>query len=99
MDLAGLPHGTVEGLDGAARAAGLEVSDATGFFTFLDPGLGFEIHAATLAAVRERAVGSGIAAERVDQVAAELQAAKNGQYEWVSSPFFLDLALRKPVAA
>jgi SAM-dependent methyltransferase len=99
MERAGLPRGTVEGLEHAARAAGLEVTDTTGFFTFLGPELGFEVHAATLAAVRERAVQSGIAAERVDAVAAELQAAQHGQYEWVSSPFFLDLALRKPAEA
>ena len=26
-------------------------------------------------------------------------AAKDGGYEWVSSPFYLDLALRKPTVA
>jgi SAM-dependent methyltransferase len=76
MDLAGAPRGIVEGLDRAARAAGLEVADASGFFTTLDPELGFEIHGATLAAARERAVKLGM-----------------------STPFFLDLALRKPTVA
>ena len=28
-----------------------------------------------------------------------LRAAQTGQYEWVSAPFFLALALRKPAAA
>jgi hypothetical protein len=48
---------------------------------------------------RERAVRLGIAAERIDEVLVTLRAAGNGQYEWVSAPFFLDLALRKPVVA
>jgi hypothetical protein len=29
----------------------------------------------------------------------DLRAAKGGGYEWVSTPFFLDLVLRKPVTA
>jgi len=98
-DLAGRPRGIVEGLDRAARAAGLEVADASGFFTTLDPELGFEIHAATLAAARERAAKLGIAAEKVDDLLLNLRAAKSGQYERVSTPFFLDLALRKPTVA
>jgi hypothetical protein len=61
--------------------------------------LGFEIHAATLAAARDRAVALGIAAERIDDLLLNLRAAKSGQYEWVSTPFFLDLALRKPTMA
>jgi hypothetical protein len=41
----------------------------------------------------------GIAAERIDGLVRDLQAAaKDGGYEWVTSPFFLDLALRKPAA-
>jgi hypothetical protein len=28
----------------------------------------------------------------------DLRAARSGSYEWVSTPFFLDLAFRKPVA-
>jgi SAM-dependent methyltransferase len=99
MDLAGAPRGIVEGLDRAARAAGLEVTDANGCFTTLDPELGFELHAATLAAARERAAKLGIAAEKIDDLLLNLRAAKSGQYEWVSSPFFLDLALRKPTMA
>jgi SAM-dependent methyltransferase len=99
MDLAGAPRGIVEGLGRAARAAGLEVADASGCFTTLDPELGFEIHAATLAAARERAAKLGVAAEKIDDLLLNLRAAKSGQYEWVSSPFFLDLALRKPTVA
>ena len=99
MDLAGAPRGNVEGLERAARTAGLEVAGASGFFTILGPELGFEVHAATLTAVSERAAALGIAAERIDEVLAALRAARNGPYEWVSAPFFLDLTLRKPVAA
>lgn len=99
MDMAGAPRGIVEGLGRAARAAGLEVAGADGFFTTLDPMLGFELHAATLAAARERAVKSGVAAEKIDDLLLNLRVAKNGHYQWVSSPFFLDLALRKPTVA
>ena len=99
MDMAGAARGNVEGLERAARAAGLEVAEANGHFTTLDPRLGFEIHAATLAAARERAVQSGVAAEKIDDLLLNFRAAKNGHYQWVSSPFILDLALRKPTEA
>jgi SAM-dependent methyltransferase len=99
MDLAGAPRGSVEGLARAARTAGLEVTDASGWFTTLSPELGFEIHAATLAAVRERAVQLSIAAARVDDLLVQLRTTEHGRYEWVSTPFFLDLTLRKPVVA
>lgn len=49
---------------------------------------------------RERAVASGIATgQQIDDLVSDLQAAKGGGYEWVSTPFFLDLTLRKPLAA
>jgi len=95
-----VPPGAVEGLAGSARAAGLEVVAADGSFATVDPELGFDLHAATLLAARERAVVSGVAArQQIDDLASELRAAKDGGYEWVSTPFFLDLTLRKPVAA
>jgi SAM-dependent methyltransferase len=99
MELAGAPRGSVESLGRAARAAGLEVADTSGYFTTCEPELGFELHAATLTAVRDRAVALGIAAERIDDLLMDLRAAKSGQYEWVSTPFFTDLALRKPTTA
>jgi hypothetical protein len=71
----------------------------SGSFRTMDPVLGFEIHAGTLAAARERGAEMGIAAERFDDLARNIQAAKGGNYEWVSSPFFLDLALHKPTVA
>jgi hypothetical protein len=96
IELSGVPRGTVDGLPRSARAAGLEVVEANGFFNTADPNLAFELHAGTLAAARDRAVKSGIAAEKIDDLVVNLRAAKDGGYEWVSTPFFLDLALRKP---
>jgi len=95
----GVPHGAVDGLAGSARAAGLDVVAVDGSFGIIDPERGFALHAATLAAARERAVASGVAAGQIDDLLNELRAAKGGSYEWVSMPFFLDLTLRKPLAA
>jgi SAM-dependent methyltransferase len=97
LERAGVPRGTVEGLAGSARAAGLEVVETGGFFSAMDPEPGFGLHADGLAAARERAVKSGFAAGTIDDVVASLNAAKSGGYEWVSTPFLLDLILRKPV--
>ena len=95
----GVPPGAVDGLAVSARTAGLDVVAADGSFGLIDPELGFDLHAATLLAARERAVASGIATgEQIDDLARDLRAAKNGDYEWVSMPFFLDLTLRKPLA-
>ena len=95
-----MPYGTVDGLAGSARAAGLDVVAVDGGFGIIDPELGFDLHAATLLAARERAVGAGIASgQQIDDLVSDLRAAKSGGYEWVSMPFSLDLALRKPPAA
>jgi SAM-dependent methyltransferase len=96
LEQAGVPRGNVEGLPAAARAAGLETASADGFFILGEPELSFEIHASTLAASRQAAVQGGIAAQTIDNVISTLRAGKTGGYEWVSTPFFLDLALRKP---
>jgi ubiquinone/menaquinone biosynthesis C-methylase UbiE len=97
---AGVPPNTVDGLAGSARAAGLEVVAVDGSFAATDPELGFDLHAATLLAARERAVTSGVAAgQQIDDLVSDLRAAKGGGYEWVSTPFVLDLTLRKPAAA
>jgi ubiquinone/menaquinone biosynthesis C-methylase UbiE len=96
----GVPHGAVDGLARSARAAGLDIIAADGIFATIDPELGFDLHASTLSAARERAVASGVATgKQIDDLVSELRAAKGGGYEWVSSPFFLALTLRKPVAA
>ena len=95
----GVPRGAIDGLAGSARAAGLEVVAVDGSFATMDPELGFDLHAATVLAARERAVASGIATgQQIDDLVSDLRAAKRGGYEWVSGPFFLDLTLRKPAA-
>jgi hypothetical protein len=96
----GVPRGAVDGLAGSAHAAGLDVVAVNGSFGIIDPELGFDLHAATLLAARERAVASDIATgQQIDDLVSDLRAAKGGGYEWVSMPFFLDLTLRKPLAA
>jgi SAM-dependent methyltransferase len=96
----GVPHDAVDGLAGSARAAGLEVVEVGGSFPIVDPELGFDLHAATLLAARERAVASGIASgQQIDDLVSDMRAAKGGGYEWVSTPFMLDLTFRKPLSA
>jgi SAM-dependent methyltransferase len=96
LEKIGVPRGNVENLPHSARAAGLEAVSEDGFFILGEPELGFEMHAGTLAAFKEAAIQGGIAAQTIDDVLGSLRAAKAGGYEWVSTPFFLDLALRKP---
>src|SRR5262249_49542788 len=99
LEWVGVPPRVVEDLPRAARAAGLEVADAHGFFNLREPEMGLELHARTLIAMRERVIESGIATvAEIDDLISALRAVKAGGYEWVSSPFFLDLALRKPSA-
>jgi ubiquinone/menaquinone biosynthesis C-methylase UbiE len=95
---AGVPAGAVENLPRSAREAGFEVAAISSSCAIADPEL-FETHAGTLTAARERATQLGIAAERIDDLARQIQAAKGGGYEWVTSPFYLDLTLRKPATA
>jgi hypothetical protein len=64
----------------------------------MDAELGFELHASTMAAARDRAIRSGIATEKqIDNLVLGLRAAKDGVYAWVSFPFLVDLTLRKPM--
>ncbi len=98
MERAGVPQRSVDDLPRAARDAGLEVDGVEGFFQVAEPEVGFEIHAATLAAARSRAVQSGFATgPGVDEIVKAIRATKNDDYQWVTSPFFLDLTLRKPI--
>jgi ubiquinone/menaquinone biosynthesis C-methylase UbiE len=97
---AGVPNAAVDNLAESARAAGLEVVATDGSFATIGPELGFDLHAATLLAARERAIASGVAdAQQIDNLVSDLRAAKDGGYQWVSTPFVLDLTLRKPVTA
>jgi SAM-dependent methyltransferase len=92
----GAPAQAVEQLPRSAAAAGLQVVRMDGSF-IIDPGQGFAIHAGALAAARERATAAGLAArEEIDGLVSDLHAARNGGYQWVTGPFFLDLTLRKP---
>jgi SAM-dependent methyltransferase len=100
LERAGVPARSVEDLPRSAREAGFEVAGMNGSFMTHDPQVGFEIHARTIAAARERAIGSGVATEQqIDGLVGSLRAAKGGEYAWVTSPFLLDLTLRKPVSA
>jgi SAM-dependent methyltransferase len=99
LDRAGVPSGIVEDLPRSAREAGFEIAGMSGCFLTADPEMVLGLHAATLAAARERAIQSGIAADRVDDLVRDIRAAVDDGYEWVSSPFYLDLALRKPTVA
>jgi hypothetical protein len=66
----------------------------------MEPALGFDLHASSLAAARGRAISAGIASEpEVDALIHSIRAAKDQPYEWVTSPFLLDFAFRKPGAA
>ena len=93
---AGVPAGAVEDLPRSARQAGLEVTAMSGSFMVEDPEVMFEIWASGVAAARERGMQFGIAAERFDGLVRDPRAAKGGGYEWLSGPFVLELALRKP---
>jgi SAM-dependent methyltransferase len=98
MERSGLSREAVPSLPSCARSAGLEVLRTKGSFNITDPEVGFGVHAASLAAFRDRALASGIAStSEVDGLIAELRlAASSGDYEWVSSPYFLELTLQKP---
>lgn len=97
--IVGVPHGAVDSLPQLARAAGLDVVAVNGSFATMAPDVGFDLHADTLAAARERGVASGAwNKEQIDALVNDLRAAKAANYEWVSTPFYLDVALRKPLA-
>jgi SAM-dependent methyltransferase len=95
IERTGTPHALVADLPRSARAAGLEVEAAEGFFPLFTPELGFNLHSASMAAARDRAA-SPAQASQIDEIVATLRSANPADYEWVSAPFFLDLRLRKP---
>jgi SAM-dependent methyltransferase len=95
----GAPKGSVDKLASCARDAGFEVVETTGFFQVVEPALGFDLHASTVAAAKSRAVESGVArGDEIDALERALRAAKDGGYDWVTAPFMLALVLRKPPA-
>jgi SAM-dependent methyltransferase len=92
----GVAPDAVEGLPAAAGSAGLEVVRKSGFFQVLEPAVGFDIHASAVAALRTRLVETGVADEaEVDGAERSLREAASADRGWVTTPFLLDLALRK----
>jgi len=92
----GAPAQAVEQLPRSAAAAGLEVVRVDGSFIVHNPDQGFAIHAGALAAAPERATAAGlVTGEEIDRLVSDLRTAGNGGYQWVTSPFLLDLTLRK----
>ncbi len=91
----GASQGSVDALARRARDAGFEVVETSGFFQVLPPELGFDLHASTIAASKSRAIESGVASgDEIDALERALHAAKDGGYDWVTTPFFLALTLR-----
>jgi SAM-dependent methyltransferase len=91
----GAPQGSVDGLARRASEAGLEVVETSGFFQVVPPEQGFDLHASTIAAAKSRAIESGVGSgAEIDALERTLRAAKDGGYDWVTTPFFLALTLR-----
>jgi SAM-dependent methyltransferase len=91
----GASEGSVDALARRARDLGLDVVETSGFFQVIPPELGFDVHASTMAASKGRAIQSGVAsADEIDALERALRAAKDGGYDWVTTPFFLALTLR-----
>ncbi len=91
----GVAPDAVENLRASAARAGFEVAGARGFFNVMEPAVGFDIHASAVAALKSRLVGTGMAAgPEVDELELSLRQAASAD-GWLTSPFMLDLALRK----
>jgi hypothetical protein len=82
-----VPSGTVPGSGPGARASGPRPHPGR-----VSSGISATACAPRMACASRQC---GIAAQAIDGVLGSLRAGKAG-YEWVSTPFFLDLALRKP---
>jgi SAM-dependent methyltransferase len=91
----GAPERSVDDLARRARDSGFEVVETTGFFQVVPPAVGFDLHAGTIAAAKSRAIQSGVASgDELDALERALRTAKDGGYDWVSTPFYLALTLR-----
>ena len=93
----GAPAGAVERMHHCAEAAGLEVVRRDGSFAVGSPPQYLGLYAGTLTAMRERAVAAGLTTgQDIDAIVASLASADPAAYEWVTSPMYLDLTLRRP---
>jgi SAM-dependent methyltransferase len=91
----GVAPDAVENLRASAARAGFEIAGARGFFNVMEPPVGFDIHASAVAALKSRLVGTGVATgSEVDELELSLRQAASTD-GWLTSPFMLDLALRK----
>lgn len=86
----------VEDLPASADRAGFDVVQLGGCFQPIDPATGYGLHAATIAAVRERIVAGGVAtAGEIDAIIDRLRTAgTRGDVQWVTSPLSLIVTLR-----
>ena len=92
----GVASDAIENLDASARRAGFEIAGRTGFFNVMEPPVGFEIHASAVAAIRQRVVDTAVATgSEVDDLERRLRQAATSEHGWLTTPFMLDLALRK----
>jgi SAM-dependent methyltransferase len=80
----------VPNLAARCREAGFQVVDMSGFFHVLPASAGFELHATTLAASKDRATAARVAdAAEIDAVIENLRRAGSDGQGWVTSPFYL----------
>jgi SAM-dependent methyltransferase len=93
----GVPTELLASLPQAAAAAGLRVERVDGSFVIdRQPARTLRIYSTTLAAVRSGAIAAGLAnAAEIDGLIAALEAAAGDAIEWVSSPFFTDVIMRR----
>jgi SAM-dependent methyltransferase len=93
---AGIPEHAVAALPQHAAAAGLTVTHASVTSVLMPPGLGFELHAATLDAATTRATDLAVAtASQCQALTTSLRDAIDAGYQWVSTPHYLDLTLQR----
>jgi SAM-dependent methyltransferase len=97
VERSGVPAGTADRMPTWAAAAGLEVVRMDGSFGAGPPARYFDLYASTLAVMRDRSVAAGLTTgQEIDAIIDVLASADPAAYEWVTTPFTLDLTLRKP---
>ena len=92
----GVAPDAVDILPASAARAGFEIVRTAGFFDVIAPSVGFDIHSGAVTALRSRLTSTGVATgPEVDALERSLRQAASGTSGWVTTPFMLDLALRK----